>query len=82
MVIKEHLPASSARGDKTAPPVASRCNREQLFRPCACRNAQGDQFGARAAAEVVDVHCLMDVPVNIHRGRGDGVVDAIPEGSR
>lgn len=82
MVIEEYLPAATARGDKTAASVAGRGDREQLFHSRGCRNAQGHQFGAWAAVEVVDVHCQMDVPVDIHRGRGDGLVVVVPEGSR
>jgi hypothetical protein len=53
-----------------------------LLRSGSGRNAQGNEFGAWATVEVVDVHRLVNASVNIHCRCGDSVIVVVTEGSR
>lgn len=80
-MIKKHLPAASARGDETPPSVTSSGDSQKLLCPCSRRNAKGNKFRARATVEVVDIHCLVNVPVYVHCRCCYRVIVIGPEGS-
>jgi hypothetical protein len=82
MMVEENLPASTARRNQPPPSVTSSGNSQKLLCSRSGRNSQGNEFSARAAGEVVDIHGLVNSSVNIHCRRSNSVIVVVSQASR
>ncbi len=76
------MPASTAWRDQATPSVTSSGDGQKLHGSRSGRDSQGDEFGARPAVEVVEIHCLVNTSIYIHRRCCNGVILVISEAAR
>lgn len=82
MKIQERLPALPARRDDAAPSIANGHDGHQGTRAGAGGGTQHDEFRARSAREVEDVHSGVDATGSVHRRCGDRVGGIVAEPDR
>jgi hypothetical protein len=79
MKVEHGLSAPSARRDQPAPVVPRRGDRQKGAGPSSGSRTQDNEFCARPAGEVIDIHSGVDPAGGIHRSRSDRVVGVVSE---
>lgn len=79
MKVEQDLTAPSAGRNHTSPFVSGRGDRQKRTGPSGGSRTQGNEFGARPAGEVIDIHSRVNCPGGIHRGCSYRVIGVVPQ---